>query len=724
MPREENKALKVVVPVVALLGAIGVAVAVFLNTGTPPPPATTPPSATTPAPSTPAPAGASPAAQAGPAAAASPAPATPPAPAVAVTPAAVVGEPVPPGPIGSLDPAGDLMHKVEFSARGAGVERVLLTRHFETIRRDTHLEIQGAIQAIRPDTQVQVPVVPMAALGVLVNGEYADLFAPGVWREVAPGAFEAVIRDTSSGADLLRLSRRYEVAPGSYTIRLHQSAANLSPHPLTVRWYQMGVVDLAMDRVAYTGDKRRLRFGYLMDPQTDPGRQYVLGKDYLLDHTELAKRTDPLGRVVAEEVQWPNERSVSRQYSLSWVGMTNRYFAAAMGPLLPADGSPVARAFDLAESVDRLGFVTPGQVHLAMRINSRAIPLAPGATADLSMVLYAGPQSKHEIRKDPLARAAGIQEIVVYNFGGCCGGCTFQWLTAPILGTLRFLHDHVVFDWSIAIVVLVLIVRTILHPVTKWSQIRMQRFGKQMQALAPKMQKLKEKYGSDSKTLQAETAKLWREEGVNPAGMLGCFPIFLQTPIWIAVSATIMFAAELRHEGALFGVFQMLGTTERPFWFMGDLGEPDRLIYFGKTVVTIPMMGELSSFNILPFVLMLVFWAQQKYLTPPQTSATMTPEQEMQMKMVKWMTVFLFPVMMYNAPSGMSLYFIANSTLGIMESRWIRRHIETHDLLNLDRLKERRAAKGGGFFSRLQEAAEKHRQLQEQRQRPPGKKKP
>ena len=41
--------------------------------------------------------------------------------------------------------------------------------------------------------------------------------------------------------------------------------------------------------------------------------------------------------------------------------------------------------------------------------------------------------------------------------------------------------------------------------------------------------------------------RLWREEGVSPTGMLGCIPMFLQTPVWIALYATLYFAIELRH---------------------------------------------------------------------------------------------------------------------------------------------------------------------------------
>ena len=50
--------------------------------------------------------------------------------------------------------------------------------------------------------------------------------------------------------------------------------------------------------------------------------------------------------------------------------------------------------------------------------------------------------------------------------------------------------------------------------------------------------------------VREEMGKLWREEGINPTGALGCIPMFLQMPVWIAMYATLFFAIELRHQGA------------------------------------------------------------------------------------------------------------------------------------------------------------------------------
>jgi membrane protein insertase Oxa1/YidC/SpoIIIJ len=60
------------------------------------------------------------------------------------------------------------------------------------------------------------------------------------------------------------------------------------------------------------------------------------------------------------------------------------------------------------------------------------------------------------------------------------------------------------------------------------------------------------------------------------------------------------------------------------------------------------------------------------------TPTNMTPEQEQQRKMQRWM-LLLFPVMLYAGPSGLNLYILTSSTIGMIESKIIRDHIRQKD---------------------------------------------
>jgi YidC/Oxa1 family membrane protein insertase len=482
----------------------------------------------------------------------------------------------------------------------------------------------------------------------------------------------------------------------------------------------MGPVDLWQDSMSYGGDKRRMRFGYLLSPPKDPAQSTVLADAFSVSRADVVGSAGAAG-LAPEKVQWPNSKSQAEAYSLSWLGFTNRYFAAAVYPLIDVKSSKVEKRLawvgDVVRVIPTAVVNAPGAEVVGLRMDSVPVTLAAGGSADLSHGIFAGPMDKRVLTGVPRLASLGLKGLPHYNFGGPCAFCTFETITSFLLWLLTKIH-LIVGDWAIGIFILVVIVRTCLHPITKSTQIRMARFGKQMAAVGPKQKQLQEKYKNDPRKLQEETAKLWREEGISPAGLLGCLPTFLQTPVWIALSATLYFAVELRHQHAFFGLFQSIQPKVSPFWhFLGDLAEPDRLLYFGHSVANLPLLGSIESVNILPIILGIVLFIQQKYMTPPATT-TLTPEQEFQQKLTKWMMVIMFPLMMYNAPSGLALYFLVNSTLGILEARYVRAHMEKYDLLNLDKQKAAKAAKkggGGGFMERLQAAAEEKRAEYERR---------
>src|SRR5437879_7052916 len=84
-------------------------------------------------------------------------------------------------------------------------------------------------------------------------------------------------------------------------------------------------------------------------------------------------------------------------------------------------------------------------------------------------------------------------------------------------------------DYTLAIVLLTLVVKLVLHPLT-----RMQlRSMKGMQLVAPQMEALRRKYKDDPRALNQEMMKLYRAHNVNPA--MGCLPLIVQMPVFIAL---------------------------------------------------------------------------------------------------------------------------------------------------------------------------------------------
>ena len=740
MPQKPNTFLRLLIPAVVIAAGIGVGLAVLTNTAnqgqqrqTPPPsqaqPSQAQPGQPQPDPS-PQPEAPEQAATPSESSPANGAPATPVAEAkpVAEAPAttpADLSENIPEGlraetltdastdlaAIGALADPFEL--QLRFSPVGAGIDTIELADYFTEPKGTEHVAL------VRERTFGAGRLTPMAMLGLTIGDDYVPLTgytAAGeplpIWRELAPGDFEAFITD-ADGTRILRVRRTFTIDENSFELGLDQRIENLTDAPIPVSVIQTGPADLIQESF-YGGDKRRLRLGYLLDETRDPTQQFVQPDSDLLPRNKLLGKKDKATKLYDSSAPvWPTPSHANRNHTLSWLALTNRYFAVAVHPKVDPDAPTNNLALTAAERVDRVvaDVIAGDGVMLRMTGPVQVIPASASIDSELS--IYAGPLSRRVINNQPQAAAVNLDGLVVYNFGGMCAVCTFAWLADGLKAILIIAHDYITFDWALAIIVLVVIVRTILHPVTRWSQIRVQRFAKQMQEVGPKQKKLQEKFKDDPKRLQQETGKLWKEEGISPAGMLGCLPMFLQTPVWIALYAVLYFSSEMRHQPAFFGVFQKI--TNGSWTFLADLAQPDR-IYAIANPIDLGLM-RIDGLNILPLLLGVVFYAHQKYLTPP-TATTMTPEQESQQKLIKIMMVVMFPLFMYGAPSGLAIYFITNSTVGIFEMRHIRKSIDAKGLLDVK--PERKKNAKPGFLGRLYEAAQKQQQLREQQQLGPG----
>ncbi|MEM8834817.1 MAG: YidC/Oxa1 family insertase periplasmic-domain containing protein [Planctomycetota bacterium] len=573
---------------------------------------------------------------------------------------------------------------------GAGIESIVLADYYNSIKREPgdHYVLQRRAVQTDAATGQSFSIAPLGVRALRVGDQVINLYAEAgqtFWELVSNDDSSATYRATIVNAEdqpVLRWTRTYTLEENTFDIKVAQRLENLTGAAMTVRSVQYGPVDLDVAAAGYRLPSNRVRFGYIAP--NDPSGQIVRADGKLAYQGSIIKRVPFSG---TPDPLWPDANKYGGATDLVWVAQTSRYFACAIHPDFDPQSAAPNKRLELGALISPvlLGRIDQDTADaLAIELTSEPVEIEPGSTADLSFGAYAGPLGRQALLGDargstpddpstPLYRSLGLPDMVVYNLGGMCAWCTFQWLAHILLTVLLFFHDYVVFDWGISIMLLVVVVRTILHPITKKSQISVQRFAKDMQRIAPKQKKIQEKYKDDPQRMQQEMMKLMREEGVSYAGALGCLPMFLQSPVWIALYAMLYFSFELRHEPAFYGVFQAVSNDA---WrFLADLSSPDNLVYFGQTIVNIPLMGEIRSINILPLLLGFVFFVHQKYMSPPP-SATMTPEMKQQQRIMKVMLVVLFPVMMYNAPSGLALYFITNSMLGILESRWIRKHVD------------------------------------------------
>ncbi|MBS3734915.1 MAG: membrane protein insertase YidC [Phycisphaerae bacterium] len=356
----------------------------------------------------------------------------------------------------------------------------------------------------------------------------------------------------------------------------------------------------------------------------------------------------------------PGERVVVGRSSgtepILWIGGVNKYFGAMMylvpegdEPKLQADSYDAAFYFAAAGE----GYQTGTTIGFRSLGGAETVLTARWDT-------FVGPKRRRmfsgesDLPARDLYATLGFDKTV--STRSC--SCAFGWLTRPLM----WLLDQFSFvNYGVAIILLVALVRLVLHPLTKKGQVSMMK----MQKLAPQMQKLKEKYKDDKETLNREMMKLYKQAGATP--ILGCLPMLLQMPIWIALFTGLNSAVELRHAAFL------------PVWIT-DLAAPDALIGFGRGI-EIPLlslfMSPLYGLNLLPILVALAMLLNVKM--NPQAQATGSSDQAKQSKMMMYLMPIMMLLFFYQAPSGLNLYIMTSTFAGVAEQKVIRRHIQQRE---------------------------------------------
>jgi YidC/Oxa1 family membrane protein insertase len=204
-----------------------------------------------------------------------------------------------------------------------------------------------------------------------------------------------------------------------------------------------------------------------------------------------------------------------------------------------------------------------------------------------------------------------------------------------LVGFLVFLKDHATHNWGLAIILLTVVLRTLLFPLT-WRSIKTM-VG--MRRLKPEIDIINKKFKDDMQAKNLAMMELYKKRGINPFG--GCLPQLVQMPVWFAMYTTLQTAVEMYHTHFL--------------WFT-DLSAPDQL--FGP--LHIPLVGHLPAMGPLPFVLGGFMVLQQKIV--PQQG--MDP---MQQKLMTYLMPLVFMVMMLFLPAALGVYMLTNSVLGIAQ---------------------------------------------------------
>jgi len=518
---------------------------------------------------------------------------------------------------------------VRISPDGAGLDSVIIneTKAVDAIHEYTFQE---------PDFHWRA----LATRRVSVDGQSVDLTDVNWTLESSNGTSATYGIDILSigGKALLHLSQTYQVEPrGPRKNRDNTSAG----YGVSVTYRLRNL----------TGGAERVRIdfdGPAMPPrETERGddRQIVAGYDrgdQAVDVTRLAPAEFKTGEV----------RDLSRSskgYKLLWVGATSLYFGAIVQPQ-NKDQVLTARATVLNEQAES------DQREIALEMQTSELTVDGNQAVDVPLKIFFGPKHRSMLEGDYYADYPRSYSQLLVTTTGICGLCAFPWLVDRLVDLL-WLLQWILHDWGLAIIALVLIVRLMLHPITRSSQVSMMK----MQKMGPEVERLKKKYGDDKEAFTKAQMQMYKEMGFTP--ILGCLPMFLQMPIWIALYSALQNEFELRQAPFL-------------FTYIHDLARPDRLISWDTHAFVLPLISlKIASLNVLPIIMAVTFFLQQKYTPKPPTT---TPEQQSQQKIMQWMTL-LFPIFLYSAPSGLNLYILTSTAIGVWESKRIRDHIKRRE---------------------------------------------
>jgi YidC/Oxa1 family membrane protein insertase len=316
----------------------------------------------------------------------------------------------------------------------------------------------------------------------------------------------------------------------------------------------------------------------------------------------------------------------------SFAGAMNHYFASVLRPALSV---PLLGAVVVPIGETSAGAVlTVGDVELAAAGTD-------AARATQSFILYCGPKTEDELAAfNSPGDATGFGALLNYGW--------FEPLVKIVLWLLKMFHKAIP-NWGVAIILLTLLIRVAMHPLSRKSQVAMAK----MQKLQPHIKKLQEKHKGDKQKLGQEQMKLMKEHGANPMG--GCLPLLIQLPIFFALYRALSVSLDLRHA---------------PFAFWIDnLSQPDHLLFLG---VSLPLVGPWL--NLLPILMAASMFVQQKMSPKPAT-----PEAEQQAKIMGIFMPIFMGVILYNFASGLNLYILTSTLAGSFESWLIRRHLAAQD---------------------------------------------
>lgn len=352
-----------------------------------------------------------------------------------------------------------------------------------------------------------------------------------------------------------------------------------------------------------------------------------------------------------ETIDLPKKGPIqSTNISPNWISNCNGFLGVIMDPLEPIGVGYKTVQIDGAKAPTRLTLIDaayhryPAESYPAY---ATYLPLQSGLNP---LRIFAGPYDNSLLKEldalyeDPLKNYNPDYTSALSIQGW------FSFISQPFakfLFLLMQLFYAVTRSWAASIILLTVALRVMMYPLNNWSI----RSSLKMQEIAPKIKNLQEKYKKDPNKMRMEVMNLYRSSGVNPIS--GCLPLFLQMPFLIGMFYLLKSSFPLR------------GAPFIPGW-IDDLSAPDILFSWGQPIWLIG-----NEFHLLPILMGITMFLQQRFTSKLPKDPSQLSETQKQQKMMGNMMAILFTVMFYNFPSGLNIYFMLSTLLGIAQQVWM-----------------------------------------------------
>jgi YidC/Oxa1 family membrane protein insertase len=316
---------------------------------------------------------------------------------------------------------------------------------------------------------------------------------------------------------------------------------------------------------------------------------------------------------------------VKEKASTGWLGITDKYWAAA---IIPDQKTPFEGRFSAqdqeAQKIYQTDYLLDAQT------------VQPAATLKVTHRVFAG--AKEVALVDNYRTAQGVDRFdLLIDWGW------FYFFTKPLFWTIDYFYK-LIGNFGLAILLVTVLLKILFFPLANRSYVSMSK----MKKVQPEMTRIKERFPDDKLKQQQELMELYKREKINP--LAGCLPVLIQIPVFFALYKVIYVSIEMRHA---------------PFFgWIRDLSSPDPTSFlnlFGLLPFEAPSLLHLG---VWPMIMGVTMFLQMK-MNPEPTD----PAQKM---VFTWMPL-LFTFLLANFPAGLVIYWAWNNLLSISQQALIMR---------------------------------------------------